>query len=479
MPANLNLWSILPALSLSLLAAVLLLMTLTLRRVKPVHSAAISCASLLLGGVLAACHWNDAQSGFAGRVLFDNFAIFISLICVASGIMTIALADNYFSREQESGTTCYALIVFTVAGAMWMVSATDLLTIFLGFEMMTIALYVLVGYFRRRGGSLEAGLKYFILGSFSSAFLLYGIALIYGVSGSTRIELIAEHVQSNTAVSSDAMFVAGALLLLIGLLFRIAIVPFHMWLPDVCQGAPTPVAAFMCSGPAVAAFAVFLRVTQLALVGMQDGLMTLLWILAVMTMVVGNFVAITQSDLRRILTWSFIAHSGYAMVGVVAWTEIGTAAVLFYLLICSLMHIGVYAALMLIAHKGEQNLTLDGVAGMGYRKPALAIVLTLQLLSLMGVPLTAGFIGKFYLFAGAIQAGYLVLAIIALLNCAVSLYCYLRVIVHMYFKPPQQDFDWISMHWPTMVVILISIAAVFALGLIPGPFMALAGMAGI
>ena len=274
------------------------------------------------------------------------------------------------------------------------------------------------------------------------------------------------------------MFIAGGLLLLVGFLFKVAAAPFHMWTPDVYQGAPTPITAFMSAGPKAAAFAALMRVAIVGLDGMQAELSSLFWVLAVLTMTIGNFVALSQKDLKRMLAYSSISHAGYALVGLVAWNAIGHSAILFYMLVYTFMNLGAFAVLVLIGKKGENNLTLDGIAGLGYKKPILGIVLTIFLFSLMGLPPTAGFIGKFYIFAGAIKAGYIWLAVLGILNSAVSLYYYLRVIVQMYFKDPVEDFSWVSINTPTAISIVISLVGVLYLGILPGSLLQLAKLAG-
>jgi NADH-quinone oxidoreductase subunit N len=274
------------------------------------------------------------------------------------------------------------------------------------------------------------------------------------------------------------MFVAGGALLLIGFLFKVAAAPFHMWTPDVYQGAPTPITAFMSAGPKAAAFAALMRVAIVGLDGLQSEVSTMFWVLAVLTMTVGNFIALNQKDLKRMLAYSSISHAGYALVGLVAWNAIGLSAILFYMLVYTFMNLGAFAVLVLLGKQNEENLTLDGVAGLGYKKPLLGIVFSIFLFSLMGLPPTAGFIGKFYIFAGAVKAGYIWLAVLGVLNSAVSLYYYLRVMVQMYFKSPEEDFAWVSINTPVAISIVISLAGVLYLGVFPNAVMNLAKLAG-
>ena len=475
---NVNLQAIMPSLVLSGFGMVLLLISVFSKRGKTTHIAWLSIVALVITGMITLAGWNDPQAGFAGSVLLDNFANFFSMICIVAAGLAILMSDDYLKREEFPVSEYYPLILFTTAGAMWMASGTDLMTIFLGLEVLSISLYVLAGFFRNQTKSNEAGLKYFFLGAFSTGFLLYGVALLYGVTGTTKIQGIAAYVQAHPDSVLNTMFIAGGLLMLVGFLFKVAAAPFHMWTPDVYQGAPTPITAFMSAGPKAAAFAAFMRVTILGLDGMQSELSALFWILAVLTMTVGNFIALNQKDLKRMLAYSSISHAGYAMVGMVAWNEVGLSAILFYMLVYTFMNMGAFAVLVLIGKKGEENLTLDGVAGFGYKRPILGVALCIFLFSLMGLPPTAGFTGKFYIFAGAVKAGYIWLAVLGVLNSAVSLYYYLRVMVQMYFKDAEEDFSWVSINMPTAISIVISVVGVLYLGIVPGSLMQLAKLAG-
>ena len=475
---NVNLQAIMPSLVLSCFAMALLMVSAFSKRGNTAHVGWLSIAALVITGMVTISGWNDPQAGFSGSVLQDNFATFFSMIFIIAAALTILMSDDYLRREDFPVSEYYPLILFTTAGAMWMASGTDLMTIFLGLEVLSISLYVLAGYFRDQVRCNEAGLKYFFLGAFSTGFLLYGVALLYGVTGTTKIHGIAAYVQSHPGAATNVMFIAGGLLLLVGFLFKVAAAPFHMWTPDVYQGAPTPITAFMSAGPKAAAFAALMRVTVVGLDGMKWEITSLLWILAVATMIVGNFIALSQKDLKRMLAYSSIAHAGYALVGLVAWNEVGLSGILFYMLVYTFMNMGAFAVLVLIGKKGEENLTLDGIAGLGYKRPFMGIALCIFLFSLMGLPPTAGFTGKFYIFAGAIKAGFVWLAVLGVLNSAVSLYYYLRVMVQMYFKDPEEDFAWVSVNLPTMISIVVSIVGVLYLGVVPGSLMQLAKMAG-
>jgi len=348
------------------------------------------------------------------------------------------------------------------------------MTIFLGLEGMSICLYVLAGFMRKDLRSNEAGLKYFLLGAFSSAFLLYGMALTYGVTGSTKLTEIGIYLNAHGSLLENPMTLAGLILLATGFLFKIAAAPFHMWTPDVYQGAPTPITAFMSAGPKAAAFAAFLRIMEYCFFSLKPEWTAMLWVLAVLTMIIGNVLAINQTNIKRMLAYSSIAHAGYALVGLVAANEIGYSGILFYLLAYTFMNIGAFAVLVLAGKKGEENLTLEGFSGFGLKRPFLGVAMTIFLFSLMGLPPTAGFTGKFYVFAGAVKAGYIWLAVIGVLNSAVSLYYYLRIMVYMYFRDADEDYAWVSLPAAAVISIVIALIGVFYLGIIPGDVMEMA-----
>ena len=471
---NVNFAAIMPSLVLSCCAMAILLVNVFLPRGKSSLISWLSVGALVVTGFFCLGAWNDPRFGFAGHVALDNFATFFNFIFLIAAGLSILMSDGFLKREEFNVGEYYPLILFTTAGAMWMASGTDMMTIFLGLEVLSVSLYVLAGFLRNRVDSNEAGLKYFLLGAFSTGFLLYGIALIYGVTGTTNVADIGIYLGANPAELSNPLTVAGMLLLSTGFLFKIAVAPFHMWTPDVYQGAPTPITAFMSAGPKAAAFAAFMRILTLGLGGLQDEWTSLLWILAVLTMTVGNVIAIYQTNLKRMLAYSSIAHAGYALVGIVAANEIGMSGILFYMLAYTFMNLGAFAVLVLAGKKGEENLTLEGFAGFGYKKPLLAVAMTIFLFSLMGVPPMAGFVGKFYIFSGAIKAGYIWLAVIAMLNSAVSLYYYLRVMVYMYFKESGEDFGWVTMNAGAIVSIVLAIIGVLYLGILPEGIMEMA-----
>lgn len=474
---NVNMAAIMPSLVLCCFGMVLLMINVFMPRGKTAPAAWIGILGLVVTGIVSLSGWNNPQFGFAGHVALDNFATFFNFTFLIAAGLTILMSDEYLHREGYPIGEFYPLILFATAGAMWMASGTDLMTIFLGLEVMSVALYVLAGMFRNQVRSNEAGMKYFLLGAFSTGFLLYGIALLYGVAGTTNVADIGLYLSAHGKMLANPMTIAGMLLLSIGFLFKIAIVPFHNWTPDVYQGAPTPVTAFMSAGPKAAAFAALMRVFILGLAGLQNEWASLLWVLAVLTMTVGNITAIYQTNLKRMLAYSSIAHAGYALVGLVAANAIGISGVLFYMLAYTFMNLGAFAVLILAGKKGEENLTLEGFSGFGFKRPFLGVAMVIFLLAMMGIPPTAGFAGKFYIFAGAVKSGYIWLAVIGVLNSAVSLYFYLRLIVYMYFKDPTEDYGWVTMHTGAVISIVIALVGVLYLGILPGKVMEMAKMA--
>ena len=462
-----NMTPILPECFLSVLGMALLLIAVVSKGSQKSFLAYISFIGIVVTGFIVANGWGSHVESFSGSVVQDNFATFFKMIFLVAGGLAILISDQYMSREGCNHGELYPLILFTIVGMMLMASGTDLMTVFLGLEVMSVSLYVLAGFNRDNLKSNEAGLKYFLLGAFSTGFLLYGMALIYGATGTTRIAKIAAQVSQMTLPSANIMLLAGALLVLTGFAFKIAAAPFHMWTPDVYEGAPTPMTAFMSAGPKAAGFAAALRIFLVALPTLQVEWSQVLWVLAVLTMTVGNITALRQDNIKRVLAYSSIAHAGYALVGFVAGNGVGIAGILFYMLSYSFMNIGAFAIIVLVGKKGESNGTVMDMAGFGTKHPVLAVVMSLFLFSLAGMPPTAGFIGKFYLFSGAIQQGYIWLAIIGVLNSAASVYYYLRIMVFMYMKEPTEEFEWTTVSAPIALSLAISVAGTLIPGIVP------------
>jgi NADH-quinone oxidoreductase subunit N len=395
-------------------------------------------------------------------MVLDTYAIFFNLLILTGGILTILASVNYLEEMQAHHGEYYVLILCAVAGMMTMAAATDLITVFLGLEVMSIPVYILAGFTRRRVRSNEAALKYFLLGAFATGFFLYGIALIYGATGTTDLAGI------RAAWQPTPLGLAGLGLVLVGFGFKVSSVPFHMWTPDVYEGAPTPVTGFMAVGVKAAAFAAFVRVFFVAFDVSADKLNALLWILAVATMTVGNIAAIAQSNIKRMLAYSSIAHAGYLLVGMVAGTIAGQAAVLYYLLVYTFMNLGAFAVIILLVRNGEEREQIDDMAALGYARPALGLAMTLFMLSLGGIPPTAGFMGKFFLLRAALEAHYYWLVIFMVLNAVVSMYYYLRVILVIYRSEPAQDLRPVAPSTACALALGISALATLFLGIFPG-----------
>ena len=472
-----NMTPIIPEIFLSVLAMALLLINVFVSSEKKSYLAYLSFFGIIASAVLVMNGWGNHIESFSGAVVLDNFATFFKMTFLVAAGLAILISDQYMEREGCNQGELYPLILFTVVGMMLMASGTDLMTIFLGLEVMSISLYVLAGFNRANMKSNEAGLKYFLLGAFSTGFLLYGMALIYGATGTTRLYKIATIVGQMTLPSANLLLVAGMLLMMTGFAFKIAAAPFHMWTPDVYEGAPTPMTAFMSAGPKAAGFAALMRIFLLALPTLQAEWSQVLWVLAVLTMTVGNITALRQDNIKRVLAYSSIAHAGYALVGFAAGNGTGTAGILFYMLSYAFMNIGAFAIIILVAKKGETNGNVMDFAGLGFKRPVLALVMTIFLFSLAGMPPTAGFIGKFYLFSGAIQKGYIWLAVIGVLNSAASVYYYLRVMVYMYMKEPTEDFEWVQVTGPVALALIIAVAGSLIPGIVPSFILQYAQMA--
>ncbi len=472
-----NMTPILPEIFLSVLAMALLLINVFRPGGQKSYLAYISFIGIVAAAVLVGAGWGGHIESFSGSVVLDNFATFFKMIFLVAAGLTVLIADDYMEREGCNHGELYPLILFAVVGMMLMASGTDLMTIFLGLEVMSVSLYVLAGFNRANKKSNEAGLKYFLLGAFSTGFMLYGMALIYGATGTTRLYKIATIVGQMTLPSANIMLVAGMLLMMTGFAFKIAAAPFHMWTPDVYEGAPTPMTAFMSAGPKAAGFAALLRIFLVALPTLQVEWSQVLWVLAALTMTIGNITALRQDNIKRVLAYSSIAHAGYALVGFAAGNGTGTAGILFYMLSYAFMNIGAFAIIILVGKKGETNGNVSDFAGLGFKKPILALAMTLFLFSLAGVPPAAGFIGKFYLFSGAIQKGYIWLAVIGVLNSAASVYYYLRIMVYMYFKESTEEFEWVKVSVPVALALIIAVAGTLIPGVVPSYILQYAQMA--
>jgi NADH-quinone oxidoreductase subunit N len=433
----------------------------------------IGLVGLLVAAVTAVTLWNKHLSTFSNAVIMDRYGLFFTLLfCVASGL-TLLMSMNYVELTDIRTGDYYSLILFSTVGMVLMATATDLIVIFLGLEVMSIAVYVLAGICRGEVRSNEAALKYFLLGAFATGFLLFGIALLYGATGSTTLSAIAAHI-TKAGAQERTLVLAGMALLLVGFGFKVAAVPFHVWTPDVYEGAPTAVTALMAVGVKAAGFAAFARVFMHTLTMMSGDWGGVLWVLAALTMTIGNVTAILQTNIKRMLAYSSIAHAGYLLVGMVAGGEYGGTAVLFYLIAYTLMTLGAFAVVIALGRRGAPNENLDDYAGVGFRYPFLGLAMMVFMLSLAGVPPLVGFIGKFYIFSAAVRSGYVGLAVIGVLNSVVSVYYYAGVLVRMYMLEGVLEIPVPSSRPYLFATLLLTIAGTILLGLFPGPLFELA-----
>ncbi len=431
---------------------------------------------------LVAAGWGTfvaAQNGgpaFQGMLLVDGFATFFRYLVILVGALTVLASLSYLKRENVEAGEYYALTVFSVVGQCVMVTANELIMIFIGLEISSIATYILAGYLRDDKRNNESALKYFLLGSFATAFLLYGIAWIYGSTGTTNLAEIRRVLASGEGAPSTALLGLSAALMFVGFAFKVSAVPFQSWAPDVYQGAPAPVSGFMSAGPKAAAFAIFVRVYLSAFEPIAAKWQAVVIVSAIATMIVGNFAALLQGNIKRMLAYSSIAHAGYVMVAIAAHNEVGTAAVMFYMASYALMNVGAFAVIAHVARAGEKYVNTDDLAGLGVRQPMTAALLTIFLLSLIGVPLTGGFFGKFYIFKAALDANLIWPTIIGLLNSAVAAYYYLRVIVVMYFREPGESTADLPPLAPGVQAVLWGSAlAILVLGIYPSVILDFAG----
>ena len=461
-----------PAAVLAITGFALMLLDLLPPRGRREHLAFVGLAGVVTALIVTILLWGSDVTGFQGMAVLDNLSLFATLVIgYATGLVLLESIDYLKRRGMESGEF-YILVLFAAAGMVIMAGANDLIVVFLGLETMSLALYVLAGFFRTEIQAGEASMKYFLLGAFASGFFLYGIALIYGATASTNLDKIGAAVKAGAG--RDPLLLIGFALLLVGFGFKISAVPFHMWTADVYEGAPTSVTAFIATGSKAAAFAALLRLLLQALRPLQGEWTWLFWVLAVLSMTLGNIVAIAQQNLKRMLAYSSIAHVGYMLVGIVAGGGLGGGSVLFYLLVYTFTTAGAFGVILLLERGGEEAVGVGDTAGLATRHPLAALALALFLLSLVGIPPTAGFVGKFYLFGAAVRSGYVWLAVIGVLNSAAAAYYYLRIIVNMYMREPEGTPAVIMPSFAGALAVVVALWGVIQLGFFPAPLFDLA-----
>ncbi len=412
--------------------------------------------------------WQNAGMSYSGLLRFDMFSLFVHCIVIGVAALGILGSFDYLDHENIQRGEFYALILFATAGMGILAGANELVTAFVGLEMSSISTYILAGFRRNALKSNEASLKYFLLGSFATAFFLYGVALTYGATRSTRFDVVSQAIAAHGA---GTLLILGLGLIFIGLAFKVVAAPFQIYGPDVYEGAPTPVTAILACGPKAAAFAVMLRIFYSAFGSTSHIWFWAIWVSAVLSMCIGNFAAIVQSNVKRMLAYSSIAHAGYILVAFVAATELGSAAVLFYLAGYATMTLGAFLIVAHVGGAGERRLDISDYAGLGTKQPWVAACFSLFLFSLLGLPATAGFLGKFYAFSAALDSRVVWLVIIAGLNSVVGAYYYLKVVVAMYFWEPTKEFSPAPVQMPMFTVLLLTALGTLYLGILPNRVM--------
>lgn len=436
---------------------------------KRTYLAAISLLGIAVAFLMNIVAYNDPGAAFQNMISVDAYATFFrGLVLVVGALCTLA-SVSYLDRENVQGGEYYALILFSLVGQCTLATAADLIMVFIGLEISSIATYILAGYLRDDRRNNESALKYFLLGSFATGFLLYGIAWIYGMVGSTNLETIRVALETNIRDPRIVQVVAvAAALIFVGLGFKVSVAPFQMWAPDVYQGAAAPVSAFMSAAPKAAAFAVFFRVFMTSFRPMEYRWSYLVWGCALATMLIGNFAALLQTNVKRLLGYSSIAHAGYVLVALTAASQVGIAAAMFYLASYALMNVGAFAIISHVAARNERYVKVDDLSGLARRQPVLAGLFALFVFSLIGVPLTGGFFGKFYVFQAALQSNLVWLTVLGLVNSAIAAFYYLRIIVAMYMHEPGESMHEIGAPSTGLnVAIWASAIGVLLLGIFP------------
>jgi len=450
---------------LTVWACILLLVDLFIPKERKGITALLSALGLAITLGFTLAQIGNERSGFSNMVVLDGFSTFVNALLLVSGLLGVALAYGYVKRMNIERGEYYTLLLFSVTGMMLMAQASDLIVVFIALELLSIPLYVLAAFNRTKSESEEAGLKYFLLGAFATGFVVYGTALVFGATGSTNLSAI---VTSASAGTSSLLLTIGAALILVGFGFKIAAVPFHMWTPDVYQGAPSAVTAFMSSGAKIAGFAALLRVFATAFPSLATDMTDVLWALAAATMILGNVIAISQTNIKRLLAYSSIAHAGYILMAFVPYgnptvRDVSIAAGLFYLVSYAVTNFGAWGVVIALEKAEGKGLEIADYAGLGRKYPALAAAMTVFMLSLIGFPPTLGMVGKFYLFRSVIAGGYTWLAIIGVLTSLISAYYYLRVVVTMYMKdgePVTERETWLALTTGVTAVITVVVSLV-------------------
>lgn len=460
-------------------ASALLLIDLFIPKDRKGITAILAAVGLVTAIVLVILNFNETSVAFDGMIVQDGFSSFLQLIFLSVGIIAIAQAYDYIQRRKIVRGEYYTLLLFATSGMMLMAQAGDLIVVFLALELLSIPLYILSGFARPEAESEESAMKYFLLGAFASSFVIYGIALVYGATETTNILGILAATQMG--IANSGLLIVGALLILVGLGFKVAAVPFHMWMPDVYHGAPSSVTAFMSVGAKAGGFAALLRIFTAAFPIIGPTWAPIIIGISVLTMFWGNVAAIAQTNIKRMLAYSSIAHAGYILMALPAAAEVGLArdavsASLFYILTYAVSNLGAWGVVLSLEKSEGKGLSIEDYAGLGAKKPGLALAMALFMLSLIGLPPTAGFIGKFYIFRSVVDAGLIGLALVGVITSLISAYYYLRVVIVMYMRegePEVRSELWLE------TTLWVTAIGTFILGILPGPLLELAGNASL
>ncbi|UCF38271.1 MAG: NADH-quinone oxidoreductase subunit N [Acidobacteriota bacterium] len=472
----LNYSALSPEIILSVAGILLMLLIPFVKREKQAKLGYLSLVGIAAAMVAVIAQWGQSDLTFFDMVFQDNFANFAKLLFLFAVAAIIATSIQYLERDSLYKAEYFSLLLFATVGMCLMAASADLIMTFLGIEILSIATYVLAGYRLGEQKSTESAVKYFLLGAFSTGFLLYGIAFIYGATGSTKYLEIAQSLGNQTEY--PVYLLIGLGLIFVGFGFKAALAPFHVWTPDVYEGAPIPITAHLAVASKAAALIALLRILFQVVPSISSGWVELLWISAVLTMLVGNIAALTQSNIKRMLAYSSIAHAGYLLVGLAANNDFGAQGVLFYLLAYAFMNLGAFAIIQIIGRQNEETVEIKDYAGVGFQHPFLGLALSVFLVSLAGIPLTAGFTGKLFLFSAAVQSGMYWLVVIAVIASAIGIYYYLRVLIYMYMRDAEGEIkpvDRLSM--ATRIVIVVMVLGTIYLGILPGSILKLASEA--
>lgn len=469
---NLNYTHLLPEIILSLTGIMIMLVIPFVSRNQQVRLGYPTLAGICLAFLVLILEWNQTGPAFFGMVLQDPFSQFCKALFLFSTAAIVLITMTYLKQENLAVGELYPLLLFATVGMCLMAAGADLIISFLGLEILSISTYILVGFKKRNYKSNESAIKYFLLGAFSTTFLLYGIAFVYGATGSTKYLIIAESIHTSNFEYHILLWGLG--LMLVGFGFKIALAPFHIWAPDVYEGAPLPVMAHLAVGVKISALIVLTRILFQVLPELSQEWQLLLWVSAVLTMGIGNIAALTQTNIKRMLAYSSIAHAGYLLLGLTAHNELSLQGILYYLVAYTLMTLGALTVVQILGGQNEHYIQIEDYAGIGYRYPFLGIALSIFLISLAGIPTTAGFMGKFLLFAATLKSGMYGLIILAIIASAIGIYYYLRVIVSMYMGELQDERSLIDIPLSLRIVILIMVLGTVYLGTLPGTFLNLA-----